>query len=63
METLLVEAGIIMLFKVAHFHLNIKIIYSVMYISPFTNDIIYIKHLFAVCSLKTATYISQHILG
>jgi hypothetical protein len=56
MQILLVEAGIIMLYKVAHFHVNIKIIFSVMHISPFTNDsIIYIT--FVYCVLLEDGYI------
>jgi len=47
MQTLLVEAGIIMLYKGPHFHVNIKIMYSVMYTSHFTNDnIIYITFVY-----------------
>jgi len=56
MQTLLVGVGIIMLYKVAHFHVNIKIINFVMYISPFTNDnIIYIT--FVHCVLLEDGYI------
>jgi len=43
MQTLLVEAGIITLYTVAHLQVDSVIIYSVMYISPFTNyDVLYI---------------------
>ena len=42
-QTLLVEAGIISLYTAAHLHVDIVIIYSVTYISPFTND--YIKYM------------------
>ena len=56
MQIFLVEAGIIMLYNVAHFHVNIEIIFSVMHISPFTNDsIIYIT--FVYCVLLEDGYI------
>ena len=43
MHTFLVEAGIINLYTVAHLQVDVVLIYSVMYISPFTNDdVIYI---------------------
>ena len=35
---LLVEVCIVTVYTVAHLHVVIVIIYSVMYISPFTND-------------------------
>jgi hypothetical protein len=38
MKTLLVEAGIINLYTVANLHVDIVIIYSVMYITPYPND-------------------------
>jgi len=50
MQTLLVEAGIIMLYKVAHFHMDIIIIYSVMYITPYPdNDVMY-KTFYVLCA-------------
>ena len=65
MQTLLAEVGLITLYTVAHLYVDIVIIYSVMYILPFTNDnvlYIYIKPLCAVCSLRMAKYISQNML-
>ena len=41
---LLVEVCIITVYTVAHLHVDILIIYSLMYISPFTNYIIYMKY-------------------
>ena len=67
MQTLLAEVGLITLYTVAHLYVDIVIIFSVMYILPFTNDkvlyiYIYIYPLCAVCSLRTAKYISQNML-
>ena len=47
MQTVLCEAGLITLYIVAHLHMDIVIIYTVMYILPFTNDnILYIYIIF-----------------
>ena len=47
---LLVEVCIITVYTVAHLHVVIVIIYSVMYISPFTNDDVIHMTLCVLCT-------------
>jgi len=55
MKIFLDKASIITADTVAHLQVDIEIIYSVIYISPFTNDnLIYIKLLCTVCSIRVA---------
>jgi len=64
MKIYLDKASIITAYTVAHLHVDNEIIYSVIYISPFTNDnvILIYKILHTVCSLRVAKHIRQNML-